>query len=250
MLDTCIVLHLSVTNHLRYWKIQEVCVPGKLLGRSTTSRIDCGNFTRILKLKSRRLISFDIISWMLHYIGICMKSTEIGKQFSAFVCHLFACWLLSLQLEQKKWRLWQWPLSHAMSGRVSHFIMFHPNEEAHPIRFKSTWIEYDKNISKSYQNHKLPKGSNLTLLHSKVISESAFTIKNAFDVKSAFRYHFCYQKRFWYQKWYRKSPIGEWYHHFSINDFVFILTLNILKLYMFFMFVTHTACVSTNKNLP
>jgi len=39
-----------------------------------------------------------------------------------------------------------------MSGRVSHFIMLHPNEEAHPIRFKSTWIEYDKNISKSYQN--------------------------------------------------------------------------------------------------
>ena len=41
-----------------------------------------------------------------------------------------------------------------------------------------------------------PKGSNLTLLHPKVISESAFTIKSAFDVKSAFRYHFCYQKRF------------------------------------------------------
>jgi len=127
-------------------------IPGKLLGRSTKSRIDCGNFTGILKLKSRRLISFDIISWMLDDIGICMKSIEIGKQFSAFVCHLFACWLLGLQLEQKKWRLWQWPLSHAMSGRVSHFIMLHPNEEAHPIRFKSTWIEYDKNISKSYQN--------------------------------------------------------------------------------------------------
>lgn len=93
---------------------------------------------------------------MLDDIGICMKSIEIGKQFSAFVCHLFACWLLGLQLEQKKWRLWQWPLSHAMSGRVSHFIMLHPNEEAHPIRFKSTWIGYDKNISKSYQNHKLP----------------------------------------------------------------------------------------------
>ena len=45
-------------------------------------------------------------------------------------------------------------------------------------------------------DHNFPKGSNLALLLLKVISESAFGIKNAFDVKSAFRYHFCYQKRF------------------------------------------------------
>ena len=93
----------------------------------------------------------------------------------------------------------------------------------------------------------LPKGSNLTLLHPKVISESAFTVKSAFDTKSAIGKRFYYQKRFWYQKWYRKSPIAEWYHHFPINDIVFIITLTILKLYMFFMFVTHTACVSTKK---
>ena len=34
------------------------------------------------------------------------------------------------------------------------------------------------------REHGVPKGSNLTLFHPKVISESAFTIKSAFDSKS------------------------------------------------------------------
>ena len=73
------------------------------------------------------------------------------------------------------------------------------------------------------------------LLMLKALSDITFAIKSAFDTK---------------------SDIGSLR---SENDiiifrsmiFVFIktITFNILKLYVF-MFVTHTACVSTNKNLP
>ena len=124
-------------------------IPGKLLGRSTKSRIDCGNFTGILKLKSRRLISFDIISWMLDDIGICMKSIEIGKQFSAFVCHLFACWLLGLQLEQKKWRLWQWQHVAAITCDVwSCFTFHHASSER-----RSTPDQIQKHLDRIRQKH-------------------------------------------------------------------------------------------------
>ena len=98
---------------------------------------------------------------------------------------------------------------------------------------------------------KFPKGSNLALLLLKVISESAFGIKSAFDVKSAFRYHFCYRKALLASKALLIAKVisGVLYrrmrhHHFLTHDTICIKIFN----YILFMFVTHTARVSTNEN--
>ena len=59
------------------------------------------------------------------------------------------------------------------------------------ISYPEEWLEWEEFVSQQEgpnsevsEKPKHPKGSNLTLFHPKVISESAFTIKSAFDSKS------------------------------------------------------------------
>ena len=93
---------------------------------------------------------------------------------------------------------------------------------------KMTLQNFQEISRKQLKRHLQPKGSNLALLLPKVISESAFGIKSALIAKVIS------------EVLYRRMRC----HHFPINDTICIKIFN----YIFFMFVTHTARVSTSEN--